>query len=469
VLQLVLVGFCAALAPLIVATLFTLETLDTLAVKSHESSSLLVDVTRLAQDVESDLVELERRAGQYYALVDPALADLFERQRAALVGKLRSLQERIQLDLPEIRQLIVSIEEQSLETADSEDDISALTALSQRESLSSAFSPISEKGALLERRLESYVDSLLERNATETQAMIDRLTAQMVFFSLATLGLLLIFSYWITRPVRELTEEIHQLGTEGLSHSIEISGPEELRQLGSKLEWLRQKLREAEQREQSFFRHISHEFKTPLSSLREGADLIAERVAGPLSEYQQEIIDIIRENSLELQRLIENLIDYNQMPRQALSFEPIRLDTLWDEVLGHYLISIQGKSLRLDVSRTVDSWVADPQKLRTALDNILSNAVNYTPKGGIIEVVWQKTHGNLVVDIANSGEPIPKEDAESVFEPFFQSSAKRTGPIKGSGIGLSVARECMELQGGSLDLVDHPRLPVCFRLICPAR
>ena len=86
----------------------------------------------------------------------------------------------------------------------------------------------------------------------------------------------------------------------------------------------------------------------------------------------------------------------------------------------------------------------------------------------MIEVVWQKSSGNLVVDIANSGDPIPEEDADKVFEPFFQSSAKRTGPIKGSGIGLSVARECMELQGGSLDLVDHPRLPVCFRLICPA-
>jgi two-component system sensor histidine kinase GlrK len=129
---------------------------------------------------------------------------------------------------------------------------------------------------------------------------------------------------------------------------------------------------------------------------------------------------------------------------------------------------MQGKSLRLDISKRVDSWVADLYKLRTALDNLLSNAVNYTPKGGEIEVVWQQSNGNLVVDIANSGDPIPEEDADSVFEPFFQSSAKRTGPIKGSGIGLSVARECMELQGGRLDLVEHPRLPVCFRLTCPA-
>jgi two-component system sensor histidine kinase GlrK len=151
-----------------------------------------------------------------------------------------------------------------------------------------------------------------------------------------------------------------------------------------------------------------------------------------------------------------------------VDFEQISLNTLWDEVLGHYQLSMQGKSLRLKISQNVDTWIADLYKLRTAIDNLLSNAVNYTPNGGIIEVVWQKCSGNLVVDIANSGEPIPEEDTDKVFEPFFQSSAKRIGPIKGSGIGLSVARECMELQGGSLDLVKHPRLPVCFRLICPA-
>jgi two-component system sensor histidine kinase GlrK len=468
VLQLVLVGFCAALAPLIIATLFTLQTLDKLALDNRESASLLVDVTRVAQDIANDLVELERRAGQYYALADPALADLFSRQRTELLGKLRDLENRVQTGGAEIRQLIASIDELSLDGIGTAGQLSSLTAVSPQESLAEVFSPVIEQGNVLQTRLETYVDELLARNALDTQEAVDRLTVQLVFFSLATLGLLLVFSYWITRPVRELTEEIHQLGTEGFAHSIEISGPEELRQLGSKLEWLRQQLEEAKQREQRFLRHISHEFKTPLASLREGADLLAENVAGPLTEYQQEIIDIIRENSVELQRLIENLIDYNQLPMQDPEFEQISLDTLWDEVLGHYLISMQGKSLRLDISKRVDSWVADLYKLRTALDNLLSNAVNYTPKGGEIEVVWQQSNGNLVVDIANSGDPIPEEDADSVFEPFFQSSAKRTGPIKGSGIGLSVARECMELQGGRLDLVEHPRLPVCFRLTCPA-
>ena len=73
----------------------------------------------------------------------------------------------------------------------------------------------------------------------------------------------------------------------------------------------------------------------------------------------------------------------------------------------------------------------------------------------------------LSMDVANSGEAIPDVDQGKIFEPFYQGVTRRTGPIKGSGIGLSVARECMQAHGGSLMLVQHPTLAVCFRLQCP--
>ena len=73
----------------------------------------------------------------------------------------------------------------------------------------------------------------------------------------------------------------------------------------------------------------------------------------------------------------------------------------------------------------------------------------------------------LIMDVANSGEAIPDVDQGKIFEPFYQGVTSRTGPIKGSGIGLSVARECMQAHGGSLMLVQHPTLAVCFRLQCP--
>ena len=291
---------------------------------------------------------------------------------------------------------------------------------------------------------------------------------QLTFLALTTLALLLLFAYWINRPVKELTKEIDKLGTTGLGHTVRISGPEEVAVLGRKLDWLRERLHETEKQKQQFQRHISHELKTPLASLREGTDLLAEHVTGHLSQQQQEVIEIVQQNAIELQRLIENLVEYNQLPKQELVFENIHLGELWREILKSYLLTIDQKKLKLEVRSMLTHWVADRHKLKTTFDNLMSNAVNYTPEGGLIQVVWRQQAAKLVIDVANSGEPIPPEDAERVFEPFYQSTAKRTGPIKGSGVGLSVARDCIELQGGGLTLIPHQFFPVCFRLQCPA-
>ena len=180
-------------------------------------------------------------------------------------------------------------------------------------------------------------------------------------------------------------------------------------------------------------------------------------------------MEIVRSNGIELQRLIENLLDYNQLPHQELTFEEVGLEVLWQELLTNYRLSIDKKALQLELHGEVETWVADRYKLKTTLDNLLSNAIFYTPDGGEIDIVWLLDGDTLVIDVANSGEAIPLEDEERVFEPFFQSASKRTGPIKGTGIGLSVARECIEVQGGSLILVSHHKLPICFRLICAAR
>ena len=475
VLQLVLVSFFAALAPLGIAILFTLQTLGDLSDKDRQVTRLVVEITRLGQEIQSDVLELERRARQFLALDEPELAQLFEKERAILADKLETLQARIGSQSPDIKSLIKSLAQLTLatsgppETPVSQISVgpgSAISAPTQR--LNQSFDIISEQSQAVQKWLLASVDQLLEKNAEEADSLIDYLVLQLLLLALVALALLLLFAYWINKPVKDLTQEIHQLGTEGLSHAIEISGPDEVQVLGSKLEWLRQKLHETEQQKQQFLRHISHELKTPLSSLREGADLLAEHVAGRLSQQQQEIIEIVRQNGIELQRLIENLLDYNQLPRQELVFEETELETLWQELLGNYRIAIDKKALQLEIHGDVQTWIVDRYKLKTSLDNLLSNAVSYTPDGGTVDVAWRAQGATLIIDVANSSEPIPEEDKERVFEPFFQSASKRTGPIKGSGIGLSVARECIEAQGGSLSLASHDTLPVCFRLTCPA-
>lgn len=471
VLQLVLVGFFTALAPLCVAILFTVQTLEELTSSYHAVTRQVMDITRISQEVQAEVPEMERHVRQFLALSDPELASLARSERSALLQKLAVLQGSMSPRSANIDALRAEIEGLDLRQL-----VSASAAIAQREdmveineAMDRSFVAINDYRRVLQQDVQTSMDQLLERNAVRGDAILDTLLIQLLLLACTTLTLLLFFSYWINKPVQDLTAEIHRLGTSGLSHRIEISGPQEVAALGRKLEWLRQSLHEADQQKQQFLRHVSHELKTPLASLREGADLLAEHVTGRLSQQQQEVVDIVRHNAIELQEMIENLLDYNRLPDDQLYFERIELAELIGELLDHYRISIDRKALKLSVHGAVEAWVADRYKLKTTLDNLLSNAVNYSADGGDIDIAWRAEAASLIIDVANSGEPVPEEDAELVFQPFFQSTAQRSGPLKGSGIGLSVARDCMEAQGGSLTMVTHEILPVCFRLTCPAR
>tara|TARA_R110001599_G_scaffold353527_1_gene593612 strand:+ start:56676 stop:58112 length:1437 start_codon:yes stop_codon:yes gene_type:complete len=469
VLQLVLVGFFTALAPLCLAILFTIHTLEDLAANTREVTRHVIYVTRLGHDIEGELLQLERHTRQYQTLFDTELAMLAQRERAQLLRRLGDLQKQVTdhgADVLALEKLL-----QGLDLAPAEPPSVTEAAADPAvvaEALDQTFAVISDHRRGLQQWLQSWVDALQHDSAARAESVIDALFVQLAFLAIATLALLLLFTYWINKPVQELSKEILKLGTAGLGHTIRISGPQELAELGRQLDWLRQRLQDTEQQKQQFQRHISHELKTPLASLREGTDLLAEQVTGHLSQQQQQVVEIVRRNAIELQRLIEKLVDYNELPQQELVFEDINLEKLWEEVLANYRLTIDQKGLNLSFRGDVAYWFADRHKLKTTLDNLVSNAVNYAPEGGDVDVVWWREAANLMMEIANSGEAIPKEDHSRVFEPFYQSTAKRTGPIKGSGIGLSVARECIESQGGTLALVSHATYPVCFRLLCPA-
>ena len=281
--QLVIVSFFAALAPLSIAIFFTVETLGEMADKNREITHVVVDVTRLGQEIQHDVLELERRARQYLALRDPELAELFALERTRLSRKLQLLQQRVLSESPDIKGLLGSLARLELAPANTdtpEEEPGFNTA--QQQALNQQFSVISDQGAAIDTWLQSSVDRLLQENTEEADIHIESLMLQLALLGAATLALLLLLAHWIIRPVRDLTQEIHQLGTAGLSHPIEISGPQEMQALGTELEWLRQGLHQSEQQKELFLRHVSHELKTPLSSLREGAELLAEQVTGHL-------------------------------------------------------------------------------------------------------------------------------------------------------------------------------------------
>ena len=120
------------------------------------------------------------------------------------------------------------------------------------------------------------------------------------------------FATLIARPIRQLDLAIRQMGSADFTHAIKVTGPQDLRYVGQRLEWLRGRLSELEQQQAQFLRHVSHELKTPLTAVREGAELLRDDVGGKLTPEQRDIVRIVRDNTLSLQQLIEDLLAYQQ-------------------------------------------------------------------------------------------------------------------------------------------------------------
>ena len=151
---------------------------------------------------------------------------------------------------------------------------------------------------------------------------------------------------------------------------------------------MRQRLADLEEQKNRFLRHMSHELKTPLTALREGAELLSDEVVGKLAPEQREIAEILRHNSIELQKLIEDLLNYgaSQFHKPALDITPVDLKRVTHRVLDDHKLALRAKDLKLDVKVQDLKLSADFEKLRVMLDNLVSNAIKFSPAGATISV-----------------------------------------------------------------------------------
>ncbi len=215
---------------------------------------------------------------------------------------------------------------------------------------------------------------------------------------------------------------------------------------------------------------MSHELKTPLANIREGTDLLLDGAVGPLDDNQREVASILRDNALRLQQLIENLLSYSAWQSSASTVEMtrFRLDSLIGTVVDSQRLALAARNVALDLQVAELQLVADRAKLKLVLDNLLSNALKFTPRGGTIHLHAFQAGRKIVIDIADTGPGVPREERDKVFQAFYSGQTPQGGPLKGTGIGLSVVREFVQAHGGTIEIVDGQFPGAHFRIRLPA-
>ena len=313
-------------------------------------------------------------------------------------------------------------------------------------------------------------DREVERLGASADEVHRRLIVMLLVAIALALAAALVLTRLIARPIAEIDSAIRQLGGADFGRPIHVNGPADLHSLGERLDWLRLRLTELEAQKNRFLRHLSHDLKTPLAALREGTELLNDQVAGPLAPPQLQVVAIMRDNSVKLQRLIEELLGYQRALHAAsgLQIGALSLEGLLRQSVRSHQLAAQAKAQRVELDVMPLTIWADAAKLRSVIDNLLGNAVKFAPPGGDIRIRMRESAGLVTIDMHDSGPGVPVEEREAIFEAFFRGRAGAFGRAEGTGLGLAIAREFAEAHGGRIQIIGSER-GGHFRVTLPVR
>ncbi len=450
--ELILVGFGLVAAPLLLAVVWALVNLDRVAEQSERLVFTGVTAAENNRRLQENLGTLERVALQYQVLRNPESLQIMRDDLATMQAQLAAMAA-----------LVEEAGASDLSGSIGRGTRAVVAALSAPDAADEELAAAIERFTVLERQvdqltniLSSYVDTELS-NLQETARNAQRVSAwQVAALVPGTIILVLIFTFLVARPIRQIDGAISQLGRSGFSKPIEVKGPTDLERLGRQLDWLRVRLLELAQEKNKFLRHMSHELKTPLANIREGTELLLDGSVGDLEGPQREVTDILRVNGLKLQQLIENLLSFSawQTKSEILTLTDFPLRAQVTSVAKAQRLALKAAHIQLKLE--VDDIIvnADQDKIRTVIDNLLSNAIKFTPKGGLITIRANRTPTSFVIEFGDTGPGIPADEGPRIFDAFFQGRREQSGQVGGTGIGLSVVLECIQAHDGSVELVD---------------
>lgn len=276
------------------------------------------------------------------------------------------------------------------------------------------------------------------------------------FLQAGIIGLLvaIVLAYLISRsvakPLQALARGAADVANGQLNVYVPETGPREVRAVAQSFNRMSAEVRAAQQSQRDFLANVSHDLKTPLTSIEGYSQAIMDGVAkNPATAAK-----IIHDEAARLNRMVVELTDLARLQagRLSMKMDALQLDEIVQAIGERLSVVAQRKDITLDVAvQPLPAIGGDGDRLVQVLTNLISNAIKYTPSGG---KVWVKTgvrNGGVVVNVRDTGVGIAPEDLSRVFERFYQVDKAR-GPQRGTGLGLAITREIVQAHGGTIEV-----------------
>jgi two-component system sensor histidine kinase GlrK len=438
--KLTLFGFMLVALPLVLALIYSTTQVNLMSKQSAQAIFSVVALTKANRELNENKLKLERYASQYIVLKDKELKNDYlmqELEALTLINNnfLSYDDEQLRLLCQEFLVIITTVNH--VINSDSIDE-------STLETLQNQFFVLTELSQKIHLRSDELIDVQANKVDITAKQISDTMLMSLLIIPL-TLIIAGIFIFLITTPLKLLIAKIQTLEKGDFDNEIKLIGSPEIREIADALEIMRLRLHALELQKSSFIRHISHELKTPLAAIREGTELLYDNSVGKLNDEQQEICCIIKESVKRLQRLIEDLLNFNIVldSTSLQDSEKVLLKPLIENVVSDHKLEIKRK--KLVVMQSFDDVVvfSNAKQLKVILDNILSNAIKYSSDSGTISIHAELKNKQLELSIVDSGPGIELDIKEKVFDAFYQGTAPENSQIKGSGLGLTIVKELL--------------------------
>jgi signal transduction histidine kinase len=468
-----------------------------------------------------DLIKLQRKIAAYRQLQHDTTAELYSVASAVLARDERTLEatlrqlnqfgydfDRIQFVAKDEMELLAQVRknyDQFIEVVSRAVELIRSGKVNEGTRLQ-----LSEANPLAER-LERLMNQLVNRAEAEMMASIDAnevAYAQsrwiVIGFALASVGLALLLGYAISwsviEPLQQMIKRFAQLASGDFSQRVEVPNRDELgtlaialnrmtdelgrlyEQLARSVEELKEQrqqleianveLSEANKHKSQFLANVSHELRTPLNAIIGSTDNLLDRIMGELNEKQARYLARTQANAEHLNLLIEDLLDLSviESGKMDIKAKNVSLASLIAEVAESLKPIADKKPVDLEIGSmdaSLTAW-ADRDRIVQVLNNLIGNAVKFTQPHGKVTVAAQRDGAGWVqVSVADTGPGISPEQADKIFDEFYQIPQAGRPKIKGMGLGLTIAKKLLEMHGGKIWVESEPGEGSTFFFILP--
>lgn len=408
---------------------------------------------RVAEEVKSRLLVHNRNGFLFSLDKDPGRLESRRDQRMQVMSLLTT-----------VDQLVDSIEEEAVLT-DVRREIE--NYFEQRRELSAlGISPV-EQYTRISQNIDdtlAVVDRLIEVNREQMIGLMKHIARQNLVADVITvlllslggmvlLGTIVVIVFSVSRPLASMAEAISKYGAGENATRAEVKGVKEIRVIGATFNSMANRLEERRQEQLRVIASIAHDLRNPLNSM----SLVSELLATKCEEEDKAAVQILLRQVRSLDRLVSDLLDTSRIEAGQLDLEIIDQDMgvlIWDAV-ELFRAGTDLHDFKVEVPDEPIVCRCDGRRIAQVINNLVSNAVKYSPNGGVVTIKAWKGEGRFFISVTDQGIGIAPQEIDNIFKPFYRTKATK-GTIPGIGLGLSASRRIVEAHGGKLQVKSTP-------------